>query len=76
MEKVLAFSFSAGEFLDEEISEMEDKYGKDLSFFKDGECRVDKTKSHPYQWWAPQEACNEINKLIQNERNKETTIAN
>lgn len=66
MEKVLAFSFAAGEFLDEEICMMEEKYGKDLKFFTEGEYRENKNSKthHHYEWWASQEACDEINNLI------------
>lgn len=38
---VIAYSFSAGEFLDEELSEN----------WIDGWYEEDHTSIHPYQWW-------------------------
>jgi hypothetical protein len=68
MEKVKAFAFAAAEFLDEEIEELESKFGKESPFFKDGEYRENKESQHPHEWWAPQEACNELNKLLESSK--------
>ncbi len=64
MEKVMAFAFSAAEFLEEELEISKEKYGKDLKFFTEGEYRENKESKHPHEWWASQEACDEMNKLI------------
>lgn len=60
---VLAFSFAAGEFLDESLGELSAEYGKDLQFFTKGmEVKNDSSK-YPFEWWAPKETVDELNKL-------------
>ena len=62
-EKVLAFSFAAGEFLDEELSEWEQKISNKHEFFTKGECRVNKGSKHPFEYWTTQESIDAINAL-------------
>jgi hypothetical protein len=61
----LAFSFSAGEFLDEELELIEEKFGK-IDFITKGKCiKLERTIENPhnYQWWTTQEAIDKLNKL-------------
>lgn len=68
MKRELAFAYSAGEFLDEELFELKDKFGKNLKFFTDGECIINKESRHPYEYWTFQESINELNDLLKNEQ--------
>ena len=63
MKKVRAFSFAAGEFLEEEIDELSEKLGSEHPFIKEGEYRKNKDSDHPHEWWAPEEACKLVNEL-------------
>ncbi len=56
-EKVMAFAFAAGEFLEEELDDLEEKITKDHEFFTKGEYRNNKdNKNHPHEWWTTQAA--------------------
>jgi len=51
------FKYSAGEFLDEDLWHLMDKYGPHVSFLKLGQYRHDASDNrYPFQWWVPQSA--------------------
>ncbi len=62
---VLAFSYSAGEFLDERLEELKIEYG-DLPFFEEGVYVLNKQSAHPHEWWVPENTVTELNNLITN----------
>jgi hypothetical protein len=62
----LAFAFSAGEFLDEELECIEEKFGK-IDFITKGRIvKIEKTKEtpHNYQYWCAKDAIDELNALL------------
>jgi hypothetical protein len=61
--KVMAFAFSAVEFAEEGMWEIEEKLGENHEFFTKGEWITNNTSNHPYEYWTSQEGCNAINKL-------------
>ncbi len=68
---VKAFAFAAGEFLDEEMEELQEAYGRELDFFTKGKyVKNEDNGNHPYEWWAPQEAIDSLNLLIKQDKNK------
>ncbi len=67
-ELVLAFSFAASEFLDEELWYIEDEFGK-IDFITKGKyINSDTNSSHPAGYYAPQSAVDELNLLYKNKK--------
>jgi hypothetical protein len=60
--KILAFAFAAGEFLDEELGEIESIHGE-IGFITRGEPKINTESQHPYEWWAYQEDVDELKSL-------------
>lgn len=61
MEKVMAFAFSASEFAEEEMFEIEQKLGKGHEFFTEGKWITNKESKHPYEYWTTQTGCDAVN---------------
>lgn len=62
-EMQLAFAFSAGEFLDEELEllHLDGPLEENDPFLKDGEARYNKDSNHPYEWWATKSSIDNLN---------------
>lgn len=59
----LAFSYSAGEFLDEELESLEERFGK-LDFIVNGVVKINKESHHKYEYWCAKDAIDELNTLL------------
>ena len=60
---VKGFSFSAAEFLEEELNEIKEVFGE-IDFITQGKYIHNDAKPHKHEWWAPEKACNKLNKLL------------
>jgi hypothetical protein len=59
----MVFAFFSEEAMQDELNLIKYKYGK-ISILIDGFFIYDRDNSYPMQWWAPPEAINDYNNLI------------